>query len=121
MAEQKGIPKGVEITDSITKHIDKNYLSSLDLMGQGVIELTIDRVEEHGTLKFNNGKEQQNALLIYFKETKKPLLLKKNHINAIAARVESAKVADWIGRKIPFCTKIVLVKGKPTPAVRVAE
>ena len=63
------IPKGKEITDAITKHMDRRFLSSLDLMGQGKVELTIDRVEKHDSLRYRNGNTDSNAILIYFKET----------------------------------------------------
>jgi len=121
MAEQKGIPKGVEITDSITKHIDKNYLSSLDLMGQGVVELTIDRCEKHETLTYNTGESDKNAILMYFRETPKPLKLCKTNIKSIATIFKSSKVADWLGKKIKLTVKTVAAFGKQKPAVRVVE
>jgi hypothetical protein len=115
----KPIPKGEVITDVITKHIDKNYLSSLDLMGSGPIGLTIDRVEKHALLTYNNGNTDENAILIYFKETPKPLKLCKTNISLIVMSVGSAKVADWIGKKITLEVQKIQSFGKTRPAVRV--
>lgn len=115
----KPIPKGEVITDVITKHIDKNYLSSLDLMGSGPVTLTIDRVEKHKLLTYNNGNTDENAILIYFKETPKPLKLCKTNISLIVMSVGSAKVSDWIGKKITLEVQKIQSFGKTRPAVRV--
>ena len=115
----KPVPKGVEITDNITKHMDRRFISSIDLMGAGKVILTIDRVEGHKKLNFLNDNSKDNALLIYFKESKKPLLLCKTNIKAIAFSVGSAKVEDWKGKKIGLEVQNVKCFGKIQPAVRV--
>ena len=121
MDKLDAIPKGAEITDSITKHIDKRFLSSVDIIGHGKVALTIDRVEKVAKLEYMTGKEDTNAILIYFKETPKPLKLCKTNIVMIALNLKSSKVADWIGKKISLEVKVVQAFGKQKPAVRVVE
>lgn len=119
MAKLEPIPKGEVITDSITKHIDKRFLSSLDLMGAGVVTLTIDRVEKLAELKYGTGETDKNAILIYFKETPKPLKLCKTNIKNIVFKLGSTKPTDWTGKKIDLEVKTVQSFGKQVPAVRV--
>jgi hypothetical protein len=119
MSELKPIPKGEVITDNITKHIDKRFLSSVDLIGAGAVTLTIDRVEKHAELKYGTGESDKNAILIYFKETPKPLKLCKTNIKNIIYALKTTKTADWTGQKITLEVKTVQSFGKQTPAVRV--
>ena len=114
------IPKGQEITDQITKHMDRNYLSSLDLIGQGVVELTIERVEKHALLKYKNGNTDKDAILMFFKGTDKPLKLCSTNIKSIIMVLKTAKVADWKGKKIKLEVQTVKAFGGMKPAVRIA-
>ena len=79
----------------------------------------MDRVEKHAKLVYNNGNEDLNALLLYFKETPKPLKLCKTNIGLIAMAIGSAKVADWAGKKITLEVQKIQSFGKTRPAVRV--
>ena len=115
------IPKGTEITDSIAKHMDRRFLSSMDLMGLGDVELTIDRVEMISELKYLNGNKDSNVLLMYFKGTDKPLKLCKTNVKSIILTLKTANVSEWKGKKIKLCVKTVQAFGKPTPAVRIAD
>ena len=117
----KEIPKGQLIEDAITKHLDRNYLSSLDLAGHGKVEMTIDRIEKHAKLTYNNGNTEENALLCYFKETGKPLKLCKTNIAMIIQVVGSNIVKDWAGKKIRLECQTVKAFGKMTLAVRVTK
>ena len=117
----KPIPKGAEITDSITKHIDKRFLSSVDIIGHGAVEVTIDRVEKVAKLEYQTGNTDANAILIYFNETPKPLKLCKTNIMTIALNLKSSKVSDWLGKKIKLEVRTVQAFGKQKPAVRVVE
>ena len=99
----KPIPKGEVIEDAITKHLDRRFLSSIDLAGQGIVELEIDRVEKLAELKYENGKVDKNVKLCYFKNPpNRPLVLKNCHINEIIKRLKTNNVKAWIGEKIPF-------------------
>lgn len=116
----KPIPKGQIIEDAITKHMDRRFLSSLDLIGCGVVELTIDRVEKHDRLEYGTGTVDENAILVYFKENPaKPLKLCKTNIASIIMVVGSSKVSDWHGKKIKLEVQKVMAFGKSKPAVRV--
>ena len=115
------IPKGTEITDSITKHIDKRFLSAVDIIGHGKVALTIDRVEKVAKLEYKTGNTDTNAILIYFKETPKPLKLCKTNIMTIALNLKSSKVSDWLGKKIKLEVRTVQAFGRQKPAVRVVE
>lgn len=115
----KAIPAGEVITDSITKHIDKRFLSSVDIIGLGVVELVIDRVEKHKVLQYQNGNKDENAILIYFKGSEKPLKLCKTNITLIIQALKTAKVSDWTGKKIKLEVQNVKAFGAIKPAVRV--
>ena len=115
----KDIPKGVEITDAITKHMDRRFLSSLDLAGQGQVALTIERVEKHAKLDYLNGNSEENAIVLYFAETPRPLTLCKTNIAAIIDAVGSNKVADWHGKRVLLEARKVQAFGKQVLAVRV--
>ena len=117
----KPIPKGVEITDAITKHMDRRFLSAIDLIGLGRVAVEIDRVEGHKKLDFLNGNSQEGALLMYFKGSDKPLSLCKTNIKAIILSTGSTKVEDWKGKKISLEVQNVKAFGKVQPAVRVVE
>ena len=117
----KPLPAGEVITGSITKHMDRRFISSVDLVGLGDVELTIDRVEKHATLTYLNGNTDENAILIFFKGTEKPLKLCTTNIKDIILTLGTSKVDDWHGRKIKLCVKKVKSFGKLQDAVRIAE
>lgn len=119
MGKLEPIPKGTVITDNITKHIDKRFLSSIDLLGAGTVELTIDRVEKLAKLTYGTGESNEDVLLLYFKETGKPLQLCKTNVKAIAIALNTAKSGDWTGRKIKMEIKNVKSFGKMVLAIRV--
>jgi len=119
MAKLEAIPKGELIEDSIIKHIDKRFLSSVDLIGMGAVTLTIDRVEKLAELKYGTGESDKNALLIYFKETPKPLKLCKTNVKNIVYALKTAKAAEWNGKKITMEIKVVQSFGKQVPAIRI--
>lgn len=119
MAKKKDIPKGEEITDSITKYMDRRFLSSLDLMGVGDVVLTIDRVEHLDKIEYANGNTDTNVNLLYFVETPKPLTLNVTNIKSIVVNLGTNKVSDWKGKKIKLAVKKVSSYGKTVDAVRV--
>lgn len=97
------IPEGEVIEDAITKHMDRRFLSSIDLAGQGVVDLEITRIEKLPELRYDNGKVEKNAILCYFTApADRPLVLRPVHIKEIIKRLKTNNVKAWIGEKIPF-------------------
>ena len=115
----KPIPEGKIIHGAITKHLDRRFLSSIDLAGQGVIEMTIDHVSKHDVLKYENGQSDKNAILLHFKEVQRPLKLNATNIKAIIISTETNKVDDWAGCKIRLQAEEGVYFGKRGLAVRV--
>ena len=113
------IPKGKEITGAITKEMDRRFLSSIDLAGQGTVPLTIDRVEKHAELKYKNGQKKDNAILCHFKEMDRPLELNTTNIKSIITITGTNKVAEWAGHKVGFHAVEGTYFGKRGLAVRV--
>ena len=123
------VPKGKEITGAITKHLDQSYMSALDLIGsESGIVVTIDRVEKHDLLRFNNGNTEANALLLYVEESERPLLLKPCHIkgdkkikgtSGIIQETGTAIVKNWKGKKITLYAAEGTWFGEAGVAIRV--
>jgi len=119
MAKSKPIEKGEEVLGSVTKFMDRRFLSSLDLMGAGDVKLEINRVEHLDKVKYANGNTSENVLLMYFTGTDKPLALNATNIKAIIAILGTNQVKDWKGKSITLGVKTVQAFGKSQPAVRV--
>jgi len=117
--KSKAIPKGEEVLGSVTKFMDRNYLSSLDLIGAGDVKLEIDRVEHHDKITFANGNTKENALLMYFVGTNKPLDLNSTNIRAIIAILGTSQGREWKGKNITLAVKKVSAFSKTVDAVRV--
>lgn len=116
------IPQGELIEDAITKHLDRRFLSSIDLAGQGVVELEIARIEKLPELRYDNGKVEKNAILCYFtKPADRPLVLKNVHIKAIISKLGTNNVKEWVGKKLPFHAVEGNYFGKTQLAVRIKE
>lgn len=115
----KPVPQGKEITDNICKHMDRRFLSSLDLIGAGEVTLTVDRVEHLDLIEYANGNTEKDVNLIYFTETNKPLSLNATNIKAIISILGTNKVAEWKGKQIKLAAKKVKAFGKMQDAVRV--
>jgi hypothetical protein len=119
MSQTKPIPAGEEITGAITKHMDRRFLSSIDFMGLGDVALTIGRCEKLAELRYLNGNTEKNAILLYFVETSKPLVLNTTNIRSIVELTGTTKVKDWAGVKITLYTIEGTFFGKPGHAVRI--
>jgi len=119
MSATKPIPAGEEIRGAITKHMDRRFLSSLDFMGLGDVALTIDRCEKLAELRYLNGNTEKNAILLYFAETDKPLVLNTTNIRSIVDITGTTKVSAWSGVKITLFTIEGTFFGKPGHAVRI--
>jgi hypothetical protein len=115
----KPISKGEVVTGSITKMMDRRFLSSLDLIGAGEVELVIDRVEHHKTMEYANGSKDENVNLLYFQGTDKPLALNVTNTKAIIYLLGTTKVKEWTGKTIKLAAQKVKAFGKTQDAVRV--
>ena len=115
----KEIPKGTEITGSITKEMDRRFLSSIDLAGHGTVGMTIDRLEKVKELKYLNGQQKENVILLYFKETTRPLEMNATNIKSLIMVTGTNKANDWLGKKIGLYAMEGTFFGKPGLAVRI--
>ena len=116
----KPIPKGKEVTGSVADYIDSRFFGSVDIIGCGDVAVTIDRLEQHDTLEYENGRTDTNVVLIYFKETPKPLKLVPTNLRKIAATLKTKKMSAWKGKKIKLHIEIAKIRGGlEKPAVRV--
>lgn len=112
------IPKGVEITDKITKHLDRRFINSIDLIGEGDVTVRIDRVEKLESIKFENGNREKNPILLYFTKSPKPLVLRKIHASQISSALGTTNVSQWKGRKVTMYAEPGKWFGKEQHAVR---
>ena len=115
----KPVPEGTPVSGNITKHMDRRFLSSLDIAGSGTVWLTCDRVSKHDELKYENGQVDKNVLLMHWKELDRPLKLNTTNLRTIVLRTGSSRVEDWQGVKIPLKAEPGTYFGQPGLAVRV--
>jgi hypothetical protein len=99
------IPKGQPVEGDMTKAVDSRFLNSLVLQGgldaKGVkhLPVTIDRIEHHDVLEYENGKKDADAYLLFFKGSNKPLKLCKTNIKRIIHQ-HGTIGKGWHGKKI---------------------
>lgn len=102
------IPKGTEVNGDMTAALDSRFLNSivlrgaLDRIGKDTLPVTIDRVEFHETLKYENGSTDRDAYLLYFEKSDKPLKLAKTNIKRII--MQHGTIGEgWHGKPISLC------------------
>lgn len=99
------IPKGDPVEGDMTAALDSRFLNSIVLQGalakadKPHIIVEIDRIEHHATLKYENGKTDKDAYLLYFKKSDKPLKLAKTNIKRII-NIHGTLGNGWHGKKI---------------------
>ena len=104
----KPIPKGVPVEGDMTKALDARFVNSivlqgaLDKTGKETLDVTIDRVEFHEILKYENGSKDANAYLLYFKGSDKPLKLAKANIKRLIAQ-HGTIGEGWHGKPVSLC------------------
>lgn len=127
------IPKGEVIEGDMSVALDSRFLNSIVLQGalakrggpSGPAEflpVTIDRVEYHERLKYENGTTDKDAYLLYFVGSDKPLKLAKVNIRTICDVLKTTIGKGWQGRKIALgiqMDKRPDLGGKKGPCVRV--
>jgi len=123
----KPIPKGTPVEGDMTAALDSRFLNAIVLQGalekSGGKELpvTIDRVEYHELLAYENGSKDKQCYLLYFVGSDKPLKLAKTNIKRIISEC-GAIGKGWHGRKIELCLENDRrpdLGGKQGPCVRV--
>lgn len=117
----KPIPEGRQIKGSIRKQLDSRFISSLDLVGRGVVWMTIKELRKIETLKYENGQTDHNVVLVYFEETPKPLKLNATNVKALILRFGSVNVEDWAGGRIPLHAEEGVYFGQAGYAVRIPD
>ena len=126
----KPIPQGKQITGDMLEGMDNRFLNSLllktalDKVGSDTLEVTIDRVEHHDVLQYQNGQKAENAKLLYFVGSERPLKLNTTNIKRIASQHGGYDADGWHGKKIRLCieqTRRPDLGGKQGPCVRVAR
>lgn len=99
----KPIPKGTPVDGDMTP--DSRFLNALVLQGSlakkeaSHLTVTMDRVEFHPVLKYENGQTDRDAHLLFFKGSDKPLKLCKTNIRRIILQHGSLG-SGWQGKKI---------------------
>ena len=123
MAE-KYIAGGTDVIGSIRKDIDARFLNALDLIDfPDGLEVTIDKVQHHDVLKYQNGKSNDNVQLMYFKGTDKALKLNVTNRDRITIMLGTGNAEKWHGKKIKLHNETAYrpdIKGRG-PCVRVME
>jgi len=103
--KNKPIPQGKLIEGDITPALDSRFLNATVLSGslakRGASELTvtIDRVEYHESLKYQNGQIDKEVYLLFFAGSDKPLKLAKTNIKRLIV-THGPIVEKWHGQKI---------------------
>lgn len=113
------IPGGKDIDGAITKHMDRRFLSSIDLAGQGDFIVTIESCKVYELLTYKNGNSEKKAKVMYFKGISRPLVLNVTNITSIIRLLKSNNVKDWIGKKITLYVEEGRYFGKEGFAVRI--
>lgn len=101
----KPIPKGTPVEGDVTEGRDNRFLnalvlqSALEKSGKGFLPVTIDRIEHHDVLRYETGQTDQNADLVYFRKSDKPLKLNTTNRNMIV-RLHGPLGKGWHGKKV---------------------
>lgn len=123
----KPIPQGRPVEGDMTQALDSRFLNAtvlqgaLEAKGADCLDVTIDRVEWHDVLTYENGSKDKDCYLLYFKGSDKPLKLAKTNIKRIITQC-GAIGSNWHGKKIGLCLENDRrpdLGGKQGPCVRV--
>ena len=99
------IPKGTDVDGDMTNALDSRFLNSIVLRGalakagKDHLMVTIDRVEFHKLLQYENGQKDPDVYLLYFVGSDKPLKLAKTNIKRII-NIHGTLGKGWHGQKI---------------------
>ena len=101
----KPIPKGDPVEGDMTAALDSRFLNAMLLgaalvkTGKDKLPVTIDRIEYHEVLKYENGSRDADAYLLYFQKSDKPLKLAKTNIKRLIGLL-GPMGGNWHGKKI---------------------
>jgi len=101
----KPIPKGLEVEGDMSAALDSRFLNSIVLQGaieatgKPYITATIDRVEFHEVLKYENGSTDKECYLLHFAKSDKPLKLAKTNIKRLI-NLHGSIGKGWHGKKV---------------------
>ena len=101
----KPIPKGTLVEGDMVATLDMRFLNALVLQGalestgKDYLVVTMDRIERHDSLKYENGKTDSNVSLLYFKGSDKPLKLNTTNLRAIVTQ-HGTIGSGWSGKQI---------------------
>tara|TARA_R110002096_G_scaffold102275_2_gene226070 strand:- start:777 stop:1193 length:417 start_codon:yes stop_codon:yes gene_type:complete len=99
------IPKGTDVDGDMTTALDSRFLNSIVLRGalakadKDHLIVTIDRVEFHKLLKYENGQKDPDVYLLYFVGSDKPLKLAKTNTKRII-NIHGTLGKGWHGKKL---------------------
>jgi hypothetical protein len=91
------------------------YLKASDLPEEGVMSLTIDKVEIQEI-----GMEKQRKPVISFEESEKGFVCNKTNANTIARIIGSRNTDDWHGKTIKLFRTEVEFQGEMVESIRVS-
>lgn len=74
----------------------------MEKSGKDHVIVTIDRIEHHDTLKYENGTTDKNVDLLYFQKSEKPLALNATNRKRICA-IHGTIGKGWHGKRIILC------------------
>jgi hypothetical protein len=107
----KPIPEGQPVEGDMSAALDSRFLNyivlqgALDKTGKKYLPVTIDRVEFHDVLTYENGTKDKDAYLLYFVKSDKPLKLNKTNIKRIIG-LHGTIGKSWHGKKIALGLEI---------------
>ena len=123
----KPIPKGTPVEGDMTQALDSRFLNAIVLQGaleksgKDSLPVTIDRVEFHDLLTYENGSKDKDCYLLYFIGSDKPLKLAKTNIKRIITQ-HGAIGSGWHGKKVALYLENDRrpdLGGKQGPCVRI--
>lgn len=121
------IPKGNEVTGNMANHLDSRFLNSTVLAGalaesgKSSLPVTIDRMEHHELLKYENGQTAKDVILMYFKGSSKPLKLCSTNLKRLIS-LFGPMGDQWKGQQVNLQieqTRRPDLGGKQGPCVRI--
>lgn len=110
------------ITDIVRRETESPWLASEDIVDQGDIKVTIEKVFLHRNVKFKFGRAKARANALKFAGKRSQLLLcEENRLTCIAL-FGSKLVADWIGKSITlYVDHNVKLSGELVDGIRIRK
>jgi len=97
--------------------MDKPYLGAWDIPEHGELVLTISKVSSEEVM--NESHKKDDKMVIYFKETKKPMICNVTNAKSIAKVANSTYIEDWQNVRIILYPAEVDAFGETRDCIRV--